>query len=204
MMREIVLATGNPGKVKELQEVLAPLSWQVRPQSEWQLSDAEETGLTFVENAIIKARHAALHTGLPALADDSGLAVDALHGAPGIYSARYAADLHGGKASDQQNIEKLLQQLAEVPAAQRTASFHCVLVYLTHAEDPTPIICHGIWHGHILSAATGSEGFGYDPIFGIDELKCSAAQLSKTEKQARSHRGQALRQLLQQLSLASQ
>ncbi|KFZ30219.1 nucleoside-triphosphate diphosphatase [Pseudidiomarina salinarum] len=194
-MREIVLATGNQGKVQELQDLLAPLQWQVFPQSKWGFTEAEETGLTFVENALIKARHAALHTGLPALADDSGLAVDALRGAPGIYSARYA----GNDATDSDNVGKLLQALADVPPAQRQASFHCVLVFLEHAEDPTPVICHGRWDGLITEQPRGTQGFGYDPVFWVPAENCTSAELSRAKKQQLSHRGQALRQLIQQL-----
>ncbi|WP_417656973.1 RdgB/HAM1 family non-canonical purine NTP pyrophosphatase [Pseudidiomarina aestuarii] len=191
-MQEIVLATGNQGKVKELQAMLAPKSWSVRAQTEWNFAEAEETGLTFIENAIIKARHAATLTGLPALADDSGLAVDALGGEPGIYSARYA----GAKASDQENLEKLLKQLVDVPPEQRTAQFHCVLVYLRHAHDPTPVVCHGTWHGSITTQASGSQGFGYDPIFWVDSHQCTAAELEPAVKRQLSHRGKALQQLL--------
>lgn len=191
-MQEIVLATGNQGKVKELRDMLAPHAWQVRPQSEWGFAEADETGLTFIENAIIKARHAAQMTGLPALADDSGLAVDALGGAPGIYSARFA----GPNATDQQNIDKLLNALSAVESAQRTASFHCVLVFLRDATDPTPIVCHGVWQGSITMQATGSQGFGYDPIFWVASQQCTAAELAPELKRQLSHRGQALEQLL--------
>ncbi|MDP4534620.1 XTP/dITP diphosphatase [Alkalimonas collagenimarina] len=194
-MNKIVLATGNQGKVAELSSMLEPFSCQVVPQSEFQLSDADETGLTFVENAIIKARHAALATGLPAIADDSGLAVDALQGAPGIYSARYA----GEGSNDQLNIEKLLTELCSTPTEQRQAQFHCVLVFMRHAEDPTPLISHGSWAGQILKQPAGEGGFGYDPVFYLPEQDCTAAQLSKAKKQQLSHRGQALRQLLAQL-----
>lgn len=194
-MQDLVLATSNKGKLIELAGLLQPLGWQVRAQSEWQISDADETGLTFVENAIIKARHAAHHTGLPALADDSGIAVDALQGAPGIYSARYA----GVGSSDQDNIDKLLTAMRGVPAEQRQASFHCVLVYLRHAEDPTPIICHGQWRGQITEQAIGDKGFGYDPVFWVASENCTAAQLSAAQKQQLSHRGQALRAMVQQL-----
>lgn len=194
-MQEIVLATGNQGKVKELRAMLAPQSWRVRPQTEWNFVEAEETGLTFIENAIIKARHAAQLTGLPALADDSGLAVDALGGAPGIYSARYA----GTTATDTENVDKLLAQLAGVPTEQRTAQFHCVLVFLRHAEDPTPLVCHGIWHGSITTQASGTQGFGYDPVFWVEAHHCTAAELEPEQKSQLSHRGQALRQLLQGL-----
>lgn len=194
-MNKIVLATGNQGKVAELSAMLAPYACEVLPQSEFQLADADETGLSFVENAIIKARHAALATGLPAIADDSGLAVDALQGAPGIYSARYA----GEGSNDQLNIAKLLTELSSMPTDQRQAQFHCVLVFMRHAEDPTPLISHGSWIGQILKQPVGEGGFGYDPVFYLPELDCTAAQLSKAKKQQLSHRGQALRQLLVQL-----
>lgn len=195
VMQEVVLATGNKGKVRELSDMLRPLQWRLRPQSEWDFEEAEETGLTFIENAILKARHAAKHTGLPALADDSGLAVQALAGAPGIYSARYA----GANASDTDNVNKLLAALREVPQGERKASFHCVLAFLQHAEDPTPIICHGIWQGEVTLAPAGSGGFGYDPVFWVASENCTAAELAKERKQVLSHRGQALRQLLREL-----
>lgn len=195
MTQKIVLATGNPGKVAELSQMLAPFNMQVVPQTELGVSDADETGLTFVENALLKARHAALITGLPAIADDSGLAVDALGGAPGIYSARYA----GEKASDTANIDKLLAAMAQVPMAKRTAQFHCVLVYLRHAEDPTPIICHGVWPGVITVQAAGQNGFGYDPVFYVESEGCTSAELTRQRKQQLSHRGKALHQLITQL-----
>jgi len=162
------------------------------PQSHYNVADAEETGLTFVENAILKARNAAQHTGLPALADDSGLEVDALHGAPGIYSARYA----GPMASDAENLGKLLAMLKDVPEEKRGAHFQCVLVYLRHALDPTPLICQGAWEGRILTAPRGTSGFGYDPVFFVPSHACSAAELPAETKNVLSHRGQALRQLL--------
>jgi len=198
--KTLVLATGNAGKVAELRHMLsqthATADWQVRPQSEWDFAEADETGTTFVENAIIKARHACRQTGLPAIADDSGLAVKALNGVPGVYSARYA----GPNATDSDNINKLLQALEGTEEHQRQASFYCVLVYMQSAEDPTPIICQGRWDGHILTHPVGEEGFGYDPVFWVKEKNCSAAQLSKTEKQGFSHRGQALKLLLEQLA----
>lgn len=198
VMQEIVLATGNQGKVRELSELLQPLDWCVRPQSEWNFAEAEETGLTFIENAILKARHAARETNLPALADDSGLAVQALGGAPGIYSARYA----GASASDTDNVNKLLSALERIPDHERQASFHCVLAFLRHAEDPTPIICHGTWHGEITHQPAGTGGFGYDPVFWLPSENCTAAELSKERKQILSHRGQALRQLIAQLQMS--
>jgi XTP/dITP diphosphohydrolase len=192
-MQKVVLATGNPGKVRELAELLSAFGLDIVAQTDLGVESAEETGLTFIENAILKARHAAQITGLPAIADDSGLAVDALGGAPGIYSARYA----GEEASDQQNLEKLLQALEKVPDGQRQAQFHCVLVYLRHAEDPTPLVFHGSWQGEIARSAAGASGFGYDPIFFVPALGKTAAELSKAEKGAVSHRGKALTLLLE-------
>ncbi|AOR62280.1 RdgB/HAM1 family non-canonical purine NTP pyrophosphatase [Pectobacterium wasabiae] len=194
-MQKVVLATGNPGKVRELASLLVDFGLDIVAQTELGVDSAEETGLTFIENAILKARHAAKITGLPAIADDSGLAVDALGGAPGIYSARYA----GAEASDQQNLDKLLLTLKDVPDEQRRASFHCVLVYLRHADDPTPIVCHGSWQGVLTHEAVGGGGFGYDPIFFVPELGKTAAELTREEKNAQSHRGQALRLLLDTL-----
>jgi XTP/dITP diphosphohydrolase len=195
-MNHIVLASGNAGKVREFNQLLHGLALEVRPQSDYGVDEAIEDGLTFVENAIIKARNAARHTGLPAIADDSGLEVDYLNGAPGIYSARYA----GEKAGDRANNEKLLHALAGLPEAERTARFQCLLVYLRHAEDPTPIICQGTWHGIITTAPHGDGGFGYDPLFFIPSQRCTAAQLPPMLKGELSHRGQALRQLLAHLS----
>ncbi|MGB5427000.1 MAG: XTP/dITP diphosphatase [Gammaproteobacteria bacterium] len=191
-MKEIVLASSNPGKVREINQLLATLDLHVQPQSEFGVIDAEETGLTFVENAILKARNAAQHTGLPAIADDSGIEVDALNGAPGIYSARFAGD----NASDQQNLEKLLAELEGMPEAQRSARFQCLMVFMAHANDPTPVICQGTWEGRILTAARGDNGFGYDPVFYVPTHDCSSAELSADVKNALSHRGQALRQLV--------
>ncbi|MGK3124535.1 XTP/dITP diphosphatase [Candidatus Pantoea formicae] len=192
-MQKVVLATGNPGKVRELADLLAAFGLDIVAQTELGVESAEETGLTFIENAILKARHAAQITGLPAIADDSGLAVDALGGAPGIYSARYA----GLDASDQQNLDKLLVALENVPDGQRQAQFHCVLVYVRHAEDPVPLVFHGSWDGEITRAAAGEGGFGYDPIFYVPELGKTAGELSKDEKRAVSHRGKALTLLLE-------
>ena len=191
-MKQIVLATGNPGKVREINELLADQGVEVIPQSAFQVPEVEETGLTFVENAILKARNAATHTGLPAIADDSGLEVDALHGAPGIYSSRYA----GGNASDRDNLEKLLADLADLSEDQRGARFQCVMVHLRHAQDPTPLICHGTWEGRILFAPRGSNGFGYDPVFYVPTHACSSAELPPELKNRLSHRGQALRKLI--------
>ena len=179
--------------MRELADLLGNFGLDVVAQTELGVESAEETGLTFIENAILKARHAAHITGLPAIADDSGLAVDVLGGAPGIYSARYA----GLEASDQQNLEKLLATLKDVPDEQRKARFHCVLVYMRHAEDPTPLVCHGSWEGQITREAAGQGGFGYDPIFFVPSEGKTAAELTRDEKRAISHRGQALKLLLE-------
>ncbi|WP_241647542.1 RdgB/HAM1 family non-canonical purine NTP pyrophosphatase [Rosenbergiella metrosideri] len=193
--QNVVLATGNAGKVSELAELLRDFGLTITAQTELGVGSVEETGLTFIENALIKARHAARVTGLPAIADDSGLAVDALQGVPGIYSARYA----GETASDTDNLNKLLTAMQDVPDAQRQAAFHCVLVYLAHADDPTPIVCYGRWPGMIAREPSGQGGFGYDPIFYLPEQQKSAAEMSKAEKSALSHRGQALQQLMEAL-----
>ncbi|WP_194439130.1 XTP/dITP diphosphatase [Vibrio fluminensis] len=195
-MSKIVLATGNQGKVREMADLLADFGFEVLAQSEFNVTEADETGTTFIENAIIKARHAAKETGLPAIADDSGLEVDYLKGAPGIYSARYA----GVNASDEENLNKLLNAMQGVPEAQRTARFHCVLVLMRHADDPTPIVCHGKWEGRILTEAQGENGFGYDPIFYVPEDNCSSAQLEPTRKKQLSHRGKALKALFATLA----
>jgi len=192
MSRRIVLASNNPGKVREFNELLVGSEFEVVPQSEFRVEEVEETGLTFVENAILKARNAAARTGLPAIADDSGLEVDALAGAPGIYSARYA----GPGASDLQNLEKLLDDLSEVPDQRRTARFQCLMVYLRHAGDPTPRIFQGTWEGRILHTPQGDNGFGYDPVFYVPGEGCSSAQLAPEAKNRLSHRGQALQQLV--------
>ncbi len=192
----IVLASNNAGKVREINQLLASQEIEVVPQREFDIPEAEETGLTFVENAILKARNAARHSGLPAIADDSGIEVDALKGAPGIYSARFA----GPGCDDADNNRKLLEDLAGVPDAERTARFQCVMVYMEHADDPTPIICQGTWEGRILQAPQGDNGFGYDPLFLVLEEGCSSAELSPEQKNGMSHRGQALRRLLEALS----
>ena len=193
LFEKIVLATGNKGKVAELADRLASLNIEVVSQSEFNVPEVAETGTTFIENAIIKARHAADITGLPAIADDSGLEVDALNGAPGIYSARFA----GENANDSDNIDKLLVELGDSP--NRTARFWCVLVLMRHADDPTPIICQGVWQGEILDKRQGEQGFGYDPVFYSPEMQCSAAMLDKATKNSLSHRGKALTLLLEQL-----
>ncbi len=193
-LQTVVLASGNKGKLKELQATLAPLGIALHAQNEFNVIAAEETGLSFVENAILKARAASAQSGLPAIGDDSGIEVDYLNGAPGIYSARYAADT--GDESDAANNEKLLKVLADVPTAQRSARFQCVLVFMRHAEDPTPIICQGSWEGRILEAPRGVDGFGYDPLFLPDDSTLSAAELAKAEKNRISHRAKASALLL--------
>ena len=186
--KRLVLAGGNAGKLVELRELLADAGYALHAQSEFGVRDIDETGLTFVENALLKARHAAQATGLPALGDDSGLCVDALGGAPGLYSARYA----GGHGDAQANIAKLLDNLRQVPDAQRTAHFHAVVVLLRAPDDPQPIIAEGRWPGRILHAPRGEGGFGYDPVFLDMQLQRSAAELDAATKHARSHRGLAL------------
>lgn len=188
MINKIVLASGNKGKLKEFNHVLKDLHVEVIPQSEFNVIDAEETGLSFVENAILKARHAATETGFAALADDSGLEVDALDGAPGIYSARFS----GEQATDEKNNALLLEKLKGVPAEKRTARFRCVLAFMRHANDPTPLICQGTWEGVILEESCGDNGFGYDPLFRIPELDKASAQLPPDQKNQLSHRGQAV------------
>jgi XTP/dITP diphosphohydrolase len=192
---KVVLASSNAGKIKEFKVLLQDFDIDLIPQSELGVSDVEETGLSFIENALIKARHAALVTGLPAIADDSGLAVDALDGAPGIYSARYAGEQAG--AAD--NINKLLKALEKIPDEKRSASFHCILVFMSHPLDPTPLVCDGKWSGNILRRARGEDGFGYDPIFYVPTEKKTAAELSSALKNKISHRGIALQSLLKML-----
>ncbi|MDF2867672.1 MAG: non-canonical purine pyrophosphatase [Gammaproteobacteria bacterium] len=194
-MQRIILATNNLGKTAEFQQLLMPFNWQVIPQTEFNLASVEETGLTFIENAIIKARYAAEKTGLAALADDSGLEVDALNGAPGIYSARYA----GEQVDFLANCQKLLTELTNTPFEQRTARFHCVLAYLKHPEDPAPVVCHGSWEGIILTEMRGTHGFGYDPLFYVPSHGCSAAELDPAVKNGISHRAKAFATLVQQL-----
>ena len=195
-LSQLVLASHNAGKLKELQALLGD-TVQVRSVGEFSDVEPEETGLSFVENAILKARHAARVSGLPALADDSGLAVDALDGAPGIYSARYA-----GGGGDAANNAKLLEALRDVPDAERGARFVCALALVRHAEDPLPILCEGLWHGRILHAPRGAHGFGYDPLFWVPECTCASAELAPAEKNRLSHRARAMAQLRQRLGLA--
>lgn len=191
----IVFASNNPGKAREVGEMVASSGLELVPQSDFLVPEAEETGLTFVENALLKARNACRHTGLPAIGDDSGLEVDALEGEPGIYSSRYA----GEDASDRDNNSLLLAELAGVPEAERGARFQCVMVFLRHALDPTPLICQGTWEGRILTEPRGEGGFGYDPVFFVPETGTSAAELDPDTKNSLSHRGKALWLLAGQL-----
>ena len=195
-MNKIVLASGNKGKLREFSQLFSDKNIEVIPQNEFAVPEADETGLSFVENAILKARNACKHSGLPALADDSGIEVDALQGAPGIYSARFA----GKDASDQDNIDKLLADLKDVAEEQRTARFQCVLVYMRHEHDPTPQIFQGSWEGKILEQPSGNEGFGYDPVFFVPEKSCTAAELTREQKGELSHRGKAIQELLRRWS----
>jgi len=193
--QDLVLASANAGKITELQQMLGGLGVKIIPQTDLDIPDIEETGLTFVENAILKARNAAALSNLPAIADDSGLEVDFLQGSPGIYSARFA----GEDAGDEANKDKLLQLMADVPTDQRSARYQTVIVYMRHGNDPTPIICQGTWEGLIATESRGDQGFGYDPIFYVTETNCHAAELDKVTKNRLSHRGKAIANLLQQL-----
>lgn len=192
----LVLATGNPGKLREMRALLTGLPVEVVPQSDFDIEPAEETGLGFVENALIKARHASAQSGLPAIADDSGLAVDALDGAPGIYSSRFA----GEQASDRDNVVKLLEKMKGLADPERVARFHCLAVWVSHAADPVPLICQGTWEGRIAHQASGDGGFGYDPVFLLPDGR-TAAQLAKEEKNSISHRAQAMSCLVSKLAL---
>lgn len=196
MAHKVVIASGNPGKLAELNNLLAGLDLAAVPQSEFAITDAVESGRTFVENAILKARHASHYAKLPAIADDSGLEVDYLRGAPGIYSARFS----GEGATDEKNNRKLLGLLQDIPVQQRTARYQCLLVYLRHPDDPTPIICHGTWEGTLISEPRGTRGFGYDPLFFVAEYQCTAAELDPELKNRISHRGRAMQQLLVRLA----
>lgn len=195
-MRTIVLASNNRKKLQEMQKLLEPAGVSLRPQSEYTNSEAVESGLTFIENALIKARHASALTGLAAIADDSGLEVDALGGAPGIYSARFAAKPGEGNSSDDANNALLLERLQDVSRSKRTARFQCAIVLQRFPDDPMPLVCQGTWEGLILEKAAGAHGFGYDPLFFVPTHHCSSAELPPDVKNALSHRGQALRQLL--------
>ena len=192
----VVLATNNAGKLRELQALLQPLDFEVIPKVQFTTEEVAETGNSFVANALIKARHAAAVSGLSAIADDSGIEVDALHGAPGIFSARYA----GAQATDADNLHKLLDALREAPDTQRRARYRCALVYVRNAQDDQPIVCEASWEGVIARQPSGSGGFGYDPIFHLPELHCSAAEISAEQKNRISHRGKALQLLLQALA----
>ena len=194
-MKQLVLASGNPGKLRELSAILGELGYQLHAQSEFDVDEVAETGTTFVENAIIKARHAATITGLPALADDSGIEVDALDGAPGVYSARFA----GANADDAANNALLVDKLRNVPPAERSARYRAVIVLMRHAADPSPLICEGSWEGMIQLDPAGDGGFGYDPYFFLPDLGCTSAQLSASEKNRLSHRGAALEELKRKL-----
>lgn len=194
----LVIASGNAGKLRELQALLQPSGWTIHAQSEWSIEEAEETGLSFVENALIKARHAARLCGLPALGDDSGLVVDALDGAPGIYSARFA----GENADDAANNRKLLDELQSVPGELRSAHFYCAMAFVRHPLDPAPLIATASWAGRILSEPRGTGGFGYDPLFWLEEQQCASAELPPDEKNRLSHRGQALAAMVRQLQNA--
>lgn len=196
-MKQLVLASGNPGKLREFAQLLAPLDFEVLPQVAFAIPEVEEPHPSFIENALTKARHASRLSGLPALADDSGLCVEALGGAPGVLSARYA----GEPKSDERNNLKLLADLADI--SDRRAHFYCVLVLVRHADDPQPLIAEGAWHGEMLHAPRGLEGFGYDPLFYLPELGCSSAELPHERKNALSHRGQASARLIERLRSAS-
>jgi len=187
-----VIASGNAGKVREIGQLLQDLALEVLPQSDFNVPDIEETGLTFVENALLKARNASQHTGLPAIADDSGIAVDVLQGRPGIYSARFA----GVGASDMDNLEKLIDMVKPFAEEERTARFICSMVYLRHEHDPMPVIAEGVWQGQLVTDPSGKNGFGYDPVFYVPSRQCTSAELSPEIKNNISHRGQALRLLL--------
>lgn len=196
MPKKVVLASGNAGKLREFFRILGNAGFEVVPQSDYDVIDVPETGLTFVENAIIKARNAAQHTGLPALADDSGIEVDALNGRPGIYSARYSGE------GDDANNQKLLDEMKDVPDAQRTARFRCCIVYMRHAEDPSPLIADASWEGTIMHELSGANGFGYDPLFFVPTHGTSSAELNQDIKNSISHRGQALEKILTLLTIS--
>ena len=193
--KKVVLASGNAGKLREFFDILSDVGFEVVAQSDYEVTDVPETGLTFVENAIIKARNAAQQTGLPALADDSGIEVDALRGQPGIYSARYAKMNNAGEGN-QANNSHLLEQMKNISTEQRTARFRCCIVYMRHAEDPSPLIADGSWEGTIMTEPSGVNGFGYDPLFFVPTHGVSSAELDADEKNSVSHRAQALQKML--------
>lgn len=190
---KIVLASSNEGKVREINQMLANTDIRVIPQTEFNIEDVEETGLSFIENALLKARHASMQTGLPAIADDSGIVVDALQGRPGIYSARYA----GEGATDEENLWKLIKEVESLPEDDRAARFICLMVYLEHKDDPTPVIAEGVWHGIAITEPKGKNGFGYDPMFYLPEFQSTSAELPPDKKNSISHRGQALKKLVE-------
>ena len=196
--QEIVIATGNAGKLREFQALFAEYRLRALPQSQFSVPGVEETGVTFAENALLKARHAAAHTRRPAIADDSGIAVDCLDGAPGVRSARYA----GEQATDDENLELLLRNLDSIHAAPASARYHCAIVYVSGAEDASPLLAQATWEGRIVRQPQGTEGFGYDPVFYVPTHGCTAAQLAPAVKNAISHRGQALQKLLEQMRQA--
>ena len=196
MTRELVLASDNQGKLKELTALLSDSGFSVVGQGDLDVTPAEETGETFIENAILKARNAARQTGHPAIADDSGIEVDALKGAPGVYSARFAGD----NATDSDNVAKLLSQLTDVQSEDRKARFRCLMVYLRRADDPAPLICEGTWSGKVTLTPSGENGFGYDPVFWVPDEGCTAAELNPARKNVLSHRAQALKQLVAELT----
>ena len=196
MTRQLVLASDNQGKLKELTALLSDRGFSVVGQGDLDVTPAEETGETFIENAILKARNAARQTGHPAIADDSGIEVDALKGAPGVYSARFAGD----NATDSDNVAKLLSQLTDVQSEDRKARFRCLMVYLRRADDPAPLICEGTWSGKVTLTPSGENGFGYDPVFWVPDEGCTAAELNPARKNVLSHRAQALKQLVAELT----
>ena len=196
LIKQVVLASENPGKLREMNELLNSLDIEVLPQSHFAVPEVAETGLSFVENSIIKARNAALHTNLPAIADDSGLEVDVLAGAPGIFSARYAGD----SASDEENLELLIEMVKGTNEERPAARFQCSIVFLRNAEDAMPIIAQGTWNGHIVTTPKGDSGFGYDPVFYVPTHLCTSAELEPAEKNKISHRGQAMQELIDKLS----
>ncbi len=196
---KIVLASSNQGKLKEINAMLAEIEITVIPQSEFKISDADETGSSFIENALIKARHASAESGLPAIADDSGIVIDALEGRPGIYSARYA----GVGASDEKNLWKLIKEVEALPENDRNARFICLMVYIRHKDDPTPVIAQGEWQGMAITEPRGENGFGYDPMFFLPDHQCTSAELPPDTKNLLSHRGKALRKLIYELKLIS-
>ncbi len=192
-MQKLIIASGNPGKLREIGQILTPLGFEVLPQSDFAVPECAEPHVTFIENCLAKARHASLHTGLPALADDSGICVEALNGAPGVYSARYA----GEPKSDERNNEKLVAALKG--QSNRKAHYYCVIVLVRHADDPEPLIAEGRWHGEIIDSPRGAGGFGYDPHFYLPEFGRTGAELTANEKNSVSHRGKALRDLAEKL-----